>query len=131
RMFVIPFLDKNKPVQREELAKLFFESDFFLLPTRYECYGVVFCEAAAFGLPVITTDTGGVSGVVRNGENGYLLPYAAGGADYARLIAEIYRDDKRYFELVQKSRQAFEERLNWDTWAQTVKRLIAEKLGLK
>ena len=89
------------------------------------------CEAAAFGLPVITTDTGGVSGVVREGENGHLLPYEAGGADYARLIAEIYRDDARYGELVQKSRQAFEERLNWDTWAQTVKRLIAEKLGLK
>ncbi|MCI0596961.1 MAG: glycosyltransferase family 4 protein, partial [candidate division Zixibacteria bacterium] len=102
-----------------------------LLPTRYECYGVVFCEAAAFGLPVITTDTGGVSGVVREGENGYLLPYEAGGADYAQLIAEICADENRYNELVQKSRKEFEDRLNWDTWAQTVKRLLAEKLNLK
>ncbi|MCI0404936.1 MAG: glycosyltransferase family 4 protein [candidate division Zixibacteria bacterium] len=128
---VIPFLDKNDPVQSKHLSRLFLESDFLLLPTRYECYGVVFCEAAAFGLPVITTDTGGVSGVVREGENGYLLPYEAGGADYAQLIAEICADENRYNELVQKSRKEFEDRLNWDTWAQTVKRLLAEKLNLK
>lgn len=129
-MTVIPFLDKNDSAQSKHLAHLFLESDFLLLPTRYECYGVVFCEAAAFGLPVISTDTGGVSGVVREGENGHLLPYEATGADYARLIAEIYRDDKRYYELVRQARQAFEERLNWDIWAQTVKRLLAEKLGI-
>lgn len=131
KMRVILFLDKNEPSQRERLAKLFLESDFLLLPTRYECYGIVFCEAAAFGLPVITTDTGGVSGVVRNGENGYMLPYEAGGADYARLIAEIYNNDNRYYGLVRSSRKAFEERLNWDTWAQTLKRLLSEKLGIK
>jgi glycosyltransferase involved in cell wall biosynthesis len=129
-MTIIPFLDKNDPKQAELLARLFLESDFLLLPTRYECYGVVFCEAAAFGLPVITTDTGGVSGVVREGENGHLLPGEAGGADYARLIAEIYRDDERYYQLVRQSRSVFEERLNWDVWAQTVKQLLAEKLGI-
>ncbi|MCI0330821.1 MAG: glycosyltransferase family 4 protein [candidate division Zixibacteria bacterium] len=131
KMRVIPFLDKNDPAQSRQLADLFWESDFLLLPTRYECYGVVFCEAAAFGLPVITTDTGGVSSVIRNGENGYMLPYEAGGADYARLIAEIYGDNTRYYELVRKSRQAFEERLNWDFWAQTVRRLISQKFGLR
>ncbi len=128
-MTVIPFLDKNDSQQNEWLTRLFWEADFLLLPTRYECYGVVFCEAAAFGLPVITTDTGGVSGVVRNGENGYMLPYEAGGANYARLIAEIYADDNRYYELVRKGRKAFGERLNWDAWAQSLKRLLAEKLG--
>ncbi|HEU4436540.1 MAG TPA: glycosyltransferase family 4 protein, partial [candidate division Zixibacteria bacterium] len=113
-MTVIPFLDKNDPEQAERLVRLFWDADFLLLPTRYECYGVVFCEAAAFGLPVITTDTGGVSGVVREGENGHLLPHEAAGADYARLIAEIYRNDERYYTLVRQSRKTFEERFNWD-----------------
>ncbi|HLG93255.1 MAG TPA: glycosyltransferase family 4 protein [candidate division Zixibacteria bacterium] len=127
---VIPFLDKNDPAQNERLSRLFLESDFLLLPTRCECYGVAFCEAAAFALPVITTDTGGVSGVVREGENGHLLPNEAGGAEYARLVAEIYRDEARYCELVRQGRKAFEERLSWDVWAQTLKRLSAEKLGV-
>jgi len=124
-MSVIPFLDKNDLQQRQKLSELFLKSDFLLLPTRNECYGVVFCEANAFGLPAITTDTGGVSTIVRNGENGFMLPYDAGAADYAKLIAKIYSDDARYYELCRSSRKAFEERLNWDFWAQKVKNLIS------
>jgi len=124
-MNVIPFLDKNDPHQRRILSDLFLASDFLLLPTRNECYGVVFCEANAFGLPAIATNTGGVPTIIRNGENGYLLPPEAGGADYAKLIAEIYSDDARYYELCRTSRQAFDQRLNWDVWAQKVKNLIS------
>ena len=73
RMRVIPFLDKNDERQRRELEQLFMLSDFLLVPTRADCTPVVFCEASAFGLPVITTSTGGVPEVVRNGENGFQL----------------------------------------------------------
>ncbi len=130
RMTVIPFLDKNDPAQGRKLAELFLSSDFMLVPTRADCTPIVFCEAAAFGLPVISTDTGGVSGVVHEGENGHLLPPEAPGEAYARLIADIYRNDERYYKLVRSSRRAFEEQLNWDTWAETVKELVSEKLGL-
>lgn len=128
RMIVIPFLKKSDPVQREKLENLFLTSDFLFLPTRSECYGMVFCEASAFGLPVISTDTGGVSGAVKHGENGFLLPSSAGDADYAEVIAKIYGDDERYAELVKSSRAAFEDRLNWDAWGIRVKKLIAEML---
>jgi glycosyltransferase involved in cell wall biosynthesis len=129
RMIVIPFLNKSDPKQRAELEKLFETSDFFFLPTRSECYGMVFCEASAFGLPVITTNTGGVSGAVRNGENGFMLPLSAEGIDYAEVIAKVYRDDQRYAELVKSSRAAFDERLNWDAWGIAVRKLLAEMLG--
>ncbi len=124
RMKVIPFLNKNDKIQREKLEKLFMQSDFLLLPTRGDCTPIVFCEASAFGLPVITTNTGGVSGVIRDGENGFMLPFSARGAEYADVIANVYRDDQRYNELVKSSRAAFEERLNWDAWGATVKQLI-------
>src|SRR6266849_969607 len=99
-------------------------SDFLLVPTRADCTPIVFCEANAFGLPVITTDTGGVAEVVRDGENGFLLPYSARGAAYADVIAKAYRDDQRYAELVSASRTAFENRLNWDAWGATVKNIL-------
>ncbi|WP_137463714.1 glycosyltransferase, partial [Escherichia coli] len=44
-----------------------------LLPTIADCYGMVFCEAAAFGLPVVATDTGGVSSIVINERTGILI----------------------------------------------------------
>jgi glycosyltransferase involved in cell wall biosynthesis len=129
RMRVIPFLDKHDEHQRRELEQLYLTSDFLLLPTRSEAYGIVFCEAAAFGLPAITTATGGVAEVVRDGENGYALPLSAGGAEYALLIAQIHRDDRRYFELVRSSRAAYDARLNWESWGVTMSRLLAGMLG--
>src|SRR6266566_695712 len=129
RMRVIPFLDKNDQRQRRELEQLFMVSDFLLLPTRADCTPMVFCEANAFGLPVITTDTGGVSEVVRDGENGFLLPYEARGADYAEVVASLYRDEQRYVQLARTSRAAFESRLNWDAWGVAVKHILADLLG--
>ncbi|MDQ6659833.1 MAG: glycosyltransferase family 4 protein [Chloroflexota bacterium] len=128
RMKVIPFLDKNDEKQREELNKLFLRSDFLLLPTRGDCTPIVFCEASAFGLPVITTNTGGVSGVITDGENGFMLPFEARGLEYAKVIAEMYQNEQRYAELVKSSRAAFDDKLNWDAWGTTMKRLIDEML---
>lgn len=125
---VIPFLDKNDEKQREKLAALFLSADFLLMPTRSECFGIAFCEASAFGVPVIATDTGGVSAAVRDGENGRLLPLTARGADFAAVIRLLYQDQRRYDEMVRSSRAAFEDRLNWDTWAERTTGLITEML---
>jgi YD repeat-containing protein len=128
RMKVIPFLDKNDPGQRKQLNSLLLSSNFLLVPTRSECFGVVFCEASAFGLPSISTRTGGVPGVVRDGENGYLLPLSAGGSEYAKVIAEIHQDADRSRELSRSSRRAFDTRLNWDAWGRTVRGLLNGRL---
>ncbi|MGH2493944.1 MAG: glycosyltransferase family 4 protein [Ktedonobacteraceae bacterium] len=129
RMKVIPFLDKNDEQQRKTLEQLYIDADFLLFPTRNDCYGIVVCEASAYGLPVLASDTGGVPGVVREGENGFLLPYEADGTAYAKLIAAVYGDDQRYMELVRSSRATFDTLLNWDAWGNSVKSLIAEMVG--
>ena len=131
RMTVIPFLNRKDERQRKEMEKLFETSDFLFLPTRGDAYGMVFCEASSYGLPSITTNTGGVGGAVADGENGFMLPLSARGEEYAGLIAKIYRDDQRYAQLVQSSRAAFENRLNWDAWGMSVTKLIFEMLERK
>jgi glycosyltransferase involved in cell wall biosynthesis len=123
-MQVEGFLDKRDERQSAELARLYDSADFFLLPTRSECYGIVFCEASAYGLPAITTDTGGVSGVVFEGKNGYALPLEARGDDYARVILELFRDRARYDELRRTSRREFDERLNWDSWGTRMRSIV-------
>lgn len=127
-MDVIPFLDKNNSDQCMELEKLLLESDFLILPTREEAFGIVFCEASAFGLPSITTNTGGISGAITNGKNGFMLPLDAKGQDYAHLIQKIYLDDECYYNLVKSSRELFENELNWDQWGKTVYKLIKDNL---
>jgi glycosyltransferase involved in cell wall biosynthesis len=127
RMTVITFLDKNDERQAREIEQLYAVSDFLILPTRVDAAPNVFKEANAFGLPVITTDIGGIASIICNGENGYMLPLAARSGDYADLIAGIYHDKQRYLSLMQSSRAAFEERLSWDVWGRRVHDILVKE----
>ncbi len=122
---VIPFLDKNKEEDFRQLQQLFLQTDFLLLPTRAECAGVVFSEASAYGIPSITSDTGGVSTYVRNGINGFTLPVEAGGEAYALKIETIMKESSSLNGLKKSSRHYYETALAWDLWG-TRFRQIAE-----
>ncbi|MCD4788420.1 MAG: glycosyltransferase family 4 protein [Bacteroidales bacterium] len=126
-LIVIPFLNKNDKKQNKEFNKLLIDSHFLILPTREECFGVVFCEASAFGLPSITTDTGGISGAVKNGKNGFRLPLEARGKQYAEKIFEIFSDyENKYLPLSKSSRDIYEQKLNWDSWAASLIKILKE-----
>ena len=127
---VIPFLDKNNPVEFQQLQKIFFQTDFLLLPTRAECAGVVFSESSAYGIPSITTHTGGVPTYVKDGINGYALPVEAGAEAYAKKIEQLVSDQHALQNLKQSARNYYEEKLNWDRWGQRFKE-IGEQLVLK
>jgi glycosyltransferase involved in cell wall biosynthesis len=128
-MTVIPFLNKNKEDDHRQFIGLLSSVHFLILPTRADCSLLVACESNAYGVPAITTDTGGVSYVVRDGVNGYCLPYDAPGSAYAEKIAELFADKERYHGLVRSSRERFEETLNWDKWAEGFQRLYEEKIA--
>ena len=48
-------------------------SDVFLMPTLYEPFGLVFGEAMACGLPVITSPQAGAADWIEHGVNGYVV----------------------------------------------------------
>jgi glycosyltransferase involved in cell wall biosynthesis len=58
-------------------------ADAFVLPSRYETFSIVATEAAACGVPVITTSLNGVRDWARPGATGFVLPDPA-----ASTIAE-------------------------------------------
>ncbi|NOT52499.1 MAG: glycosyltransferase family 4 protein [Chitinophagaceae bacterium] len=124
---VIPFLDKNDPAQFQQLQQIFFQTDILLLPTRAECAGVVFSESSAYGIPSITTNTGGVSTYVKDGINGFALPVEANADAYANKIGQLVSDQQAIQNLKLSSRKHYEEKLNWDLWGQQFA-AIAEQL---
>ncbi len=123
-MEVIPFLNKNDATDFQRFVDLFASVHFLLLPTRADCTPVVNSEANAYGVPVITTDVGGITGTVKDGVNGYCLPFAAGGEAYADVIARVYADKEGYHQLIESSRTEFEEELNWDKWAEKFQEIL-------
>lgn len=121
---VIPFLDKNNEQELRKLEEIYRNTDLLFLPTRAECAGVVFSESSAYGIPSITTDTGGVTTYVKNGVNGYTLPMEADGKDYADQIENIFRDKSLIQQLKRSSRQYFDEYLSWENWGKDFVRIV-------
>lgn len=61
----------------DALMHVYSQADVFVLPSRIEPWGLVINEALAASLPVIATDrVGCVDDLVRDGENGWIVPYA-------------------------------------------------------
>lgn len=114
---IIPFINKSKIEDQKQLDKIFRKSHFFILPTIFDCYGIVLCEASAYGIPALAANVGGVHQVIKNGKNGYLLPPETSPQQYAQLIQELWKQPKEYRLLRISSRQEFEERLNWSVWS--------------
>ncbi len=123
---VIPFLDKHDAAQSERLYQYLKNASFLLLPTRAECAGVVFCEASAYGVPSITTETGGVPTYVQNGVNGFMLNIEEGGAAYAEKIAAVFNNTANYEQLRNTSRHRFETELNWAHWGNVFEQVLQQ-----
>ncbi len=132
-IYVSPFLDKNEPSGCRNLAALLMESDFMVVPTRSEAYGIVYAEGNAFGLPAIGTDVGGVSGVITDGVNGFRLPLSARGDAYAKIIADLWNAPDKLAAMRASCRREYEQRLNWDVWGRTMaecfRRFLPAKLA--
>lgn len=59
-------------IDRDELQKRMHESQVFVLISKHETFGLVYLEAMLQGCIVIASKFGGVDGIIRDGENGFL-----------------------------------------------------------
>ncbi|GEB27881.1 glycosyltransferase family 4 protein [Enterococcus casseliflavus] len=64
------FLYPNTPLIMEELSK----SSIFVLPSRFESFGMVVIEAMSVGLPVISYDTYGPTNIIEDSVDGFVVP---------------------------------------------------------
>ncbi|MBL9199791.1 MAG: glycosyltransferase family 4 protein [Opitutaceae bacterium] len=65
---------------RPDVAEIYAAADVAVLPSYREGLPRALIEAAASGLPIVTTDTSGCREVVAHGENGLLVPVRDPGA---------------------------------------------------
>lgn len=68
-------------VERDDLVRWYAAADAFVLPSRSEQWGMVLNEAAAAGLPLVSTDAPGAAhDLIEDGVNGFRVPANDAGA---------------------------------------------------
>jgi len=123
-MTVIPFLNKNDKNDFKKFNSLMEESHFLFVPSEAECYGIVFCEASAYGVPSISRNTGGISGAVQNNINGILLEPKETFQAYVEVFKNLIENPLKYEKLSQSSRDLYLNKLNWKVWSKEISNLI-------
>jgi phosphatidyl-myo-inositol dimannoside synthase len=118
-------------VPRAELPAHYDAADVFAMPCRtrrggldVEGLGIVYLEASATGLPVVSGDSGGAPDAVLPGETGYVVP----GRDVAALasrIASLLADPAGAAAMGEKGVAWVDREWRWDLVAGRLRQILA------
>lgn len=107
-------------VQPQDLPGVMADASCFVLPSRFEPWGVAIQEAAAVGLPLITSDACGASvHLIRDGWNGYLIDSESVSA-LAEAMCRMHHLSSQRLELMGERSAILSEQFTPDRWAQTL-----------
>jgi glycosyltransferase involved in cell wall biosynthesis len=117
---VIPFLSKKDPADIERLSDILSRTHLLFVPSRVEAFGHVFAEAAAFGVPSVAQDVGGVATIIENGVSGILLPEHAGAEAFADAIGSLFARPEDYVTMARTVRRRYDVHLNWRAYCSSI-----------
>ncbi len=102
-------------VDHEELPLYYNAADLCVVPSHYESFGLVAVEAMASGVPVVASRVGGLTGTVRDGETGYLVPWLC-PEPFAERIELLLDNEPLRRSLGEAAREAV-SRYRWENVA--------------
>lgn len=112
---------RDKIIYRESLEQKYMPSvyqscDAFLLPTRYEIFGMVLLEAMYYKLPVFTTYNGGSSTLMNKG-NGIIINELDTHI-WSKTILDILENDSLCNDIGEAAHRTVAEDYTWDALAE-------------
>jgi glycosyltransferase involved in cell wall biosynthesis len=118
--------NKENPQELSSYYQCFKSSDILIHPSRFHAAGIVISEAAAFGVPTITNDVGGLGTSVLHHITGIVLSEGSEPEVYAQAIIDLIHDQKRYNAYQVAARERFDNELNWEVAGQRLLEIIRE-----
>jgi len=100
-------------INQEELTNYYHASDIYVSSSCSESFGKVLIEAMAAGLPIIATLTTGSKEIVKDGENGFLVPIGDSESLAKKILFLLNNPDKAK-EMSQAGRKIVREKFNQD-----------------
>ncbi|NDJ53496.1 MAG: glycosyltransferase family 4 protein [Chloroflexi bacterium] len=99
-------------VPHHQLVRLYQQSSVFVLPSIQDGFGMVVYEAAACGLPVITTENVGAE--IRDGKDGFVVPIRDPDT-LAENLLQLY-EDAALRQAMGASARAYVENQTWERY---------------
>ena len=99
----------------ESLAAYYAAADLFVLPSRFEGYGMAYAEAIAHGLPVVGTTAGAIPDTVPEGA-GVLVPPDDVDA-LAAVLRRLIENPQQRQRLAEGAAAAAAQFPSWETQA--------------
>lgn len=107
-------------------------ADMLVFPTYYfnECFPLVILEAMMYGLPVISTDEGGIRDEVKDGKNGFVVKPQDAVA-LADAIQRLLDDKDARHTMGAEGRRMFKERFAMECFENKIKGILNECIADK
>ncbi len=99
-------------LQKKEWIKLSVDFDIFINTTNYDNMPVSVMEAMALGLPVISTNVGGLPYLIQNGIDGILVP-PNNPESFVMAIEDLCNNSQKAQEITKKARTKMED-FDWE-----------------
>jgi glycosyltransferase involved in cell wall biosynthesis len=116
-------------IRPQEMPDIYLLGDVFVAPSQLEeGLGLVFLEASAAGLPIISTLQGGIPEVVVHEKTGLLLARKDDVSELAEKILGLLREPEYGRQLGEEGRRYMEDHFSWSRIAEATERLY-DSLG--
>jgi len=79
--------------KQEQIEEILAVSDLFILPSEYESFGLAALEAMAAGVPLISSNAGGLPEININGKTGFMSPVGDVASMSRNAIAILENDE--------------------------------------
>ena len=116
-------------VPKTEVGSYYEQAAIFCLPTTLEPFGIVFCEALSYKLPVVATNIAAIPDFVNEGENGFMVDVHDAEALADRLI-HLLNDASLCQEFGERGFELGKERYTWPNTGLRIRQHIEEALGV-
>lgn len=117
-------LDKQSPDGWQRLLEAYEAADVFVLPTRFEPFGIAFVEAMHFALPCIGPNAWAVPEIIADGETGFTVPPENVEALTERLLC-LLRNPALARQMGEAAQQRARRLFTWEHAAARVTGTIA------
>ena len=116
-------------IPHEQIAGFLNQADVFVLPSLSEGLGIAIIEAMACGIPVIGTNVDGIPDIIKDNDNGVLVPPGDAEA-LAGAIDKLLQDEELRGRLVVRGLEEVEQRFQWKNIYQQVRQVYFDSTGL-